>query len=129
MFSDRTNWNLAPNRLSEAVALHRASGRPLLDLTTSNPADCGFTYDRDAILQALSNPAALAYEPDPRGLESSRRAVAAYYAASLRIQISIDDIILTTQARAKLIHSFFACSAIREMKFSSPSLAIRSSVS
>jgi alanine-synthesizing transaminase len=95
MFSNRTNWNLAPNRLSEALARHRASGKPLLDLTVSNPTDCGFAYDRETILQALANPAALAYEPDPKGLESSRRAVAAYYAAR-GAPISIDDVILTT---------------------------------
>ena len=33
MFADRTNWNLAGNRLSEALARHRAGGKRLLDLT------------------------------------------------------------------------------------------------
>jgi alanine-synthesizing transaminase len=94
MFADRTNWNLNPNRLSHALDLHRATGKPLLDLTVSNPTDCGFDYDRDAILKALANPAALVYEPRPKGLEPARRAVAAYYAAR-GIEISIDDIILT----------------------------------
>src|SRR5258708_30803321 len=81
MFADRTNWNLNPNRLSEALARHRSTGKPLFDLTASNPTECGFTYDREAVLQALSNPAALSYEPNPKGLEVARRAVAAYYAA------------------------------------------------
>src|SRR5260370_1238418 len=80
MFAKRTNWNLAPNRLSEALAAHRAAGKPLLDLTVSNPTECGFEYDSSAILKALSNPDALSYEPNPRGLESARRAVAGYYA-------------------------------------------------
>src|SRR5258708_36610613 len=79
MFAKRTNWNLAPNRLSEALAAHRAAGKPLLDLTVSNPTECGFEYDRSAILNALSNPAALTYEPNPKELESARRAVASYY--------------------------------------------------
>ena len=35
MFSARTNWNLKSNRLSEALAQHRASGKPLLDLSAS----------------------------------------------------------------------------------------------
>lgn len=95
MFADRTNWNLEANPLSEALAKHRASGTPLLDLTASNPTECGFDYDRPAILQALANPASLAYDPDPRGLPSARRAVAAYYAAR-GTEVPVDSIILTT---------------------------------
>jgi alanine-synthesizing transaminase len=95
MFAGRTNWNLSPNRLSEALARHRAGARPLIDLTASNPTSCGFLYDREGILRALSNSAALSYEPSPNGLESARRAIAAYYAAR-KTQISPEDILLTT---------------------------------
>jgi aspartate/methionine/tyrosine aminotransferase len=94
MFADRTNWNLTPNRLSAALDLYRSSGKPLLDLTVSNPTGCGFDYDREAILEALANPAALVYDPAPKGLEPARRAVARYY-ADRAVEISIDDIILT----------------------------------
>jgi alanine-synthesizing transaminase len=94
MFADRTNWNLAPNRLSEALAQHRAAGKPLLDLTASNPTQCGLVYDRPAILQALCNPDALAYEPNPRGLEIARRAVAAYY-ADRGSSVPVENIFLT----------------------------------
>src|SRR6266478_2321860 len=95
MFAERTNWNLAGNRLSEALARHRASGRRLLDLTASNLTECGFTYDSEAILAALRHPAALRYEPNPKGLESARRAVTEYYSAR-GTTISADDIVLTT---------------------------------
>ena len=95
MFAQRTNWNLTPNRLSQALAAHRAAGKPLLDLTISNPTECGFKYDGPGILEALSNPAALSYEPNPKGLESARRAVAAYYAAR-EDDVSPEDIFLTT---------------------------------
>jgi aspartate/methionine/tyrosine aminotransferase len=95
MFAKRTNWDLTPNRLSEALAAHRAAGKPLLDLTVSNPTECGFSYDSKAILEALSNPAALRYEPNPRGLESARRAVAGYYASRSEV-VSVEDIFLTT---------------------------------
>ncbi len=80
MFSSRTNWNLGANRLSEALARHRVSGRPLLDLTVSNPTESGFAYD-GAILSGLTNPAALAYTPDAHGLQIARAAVSDYYAA------------------------------------------------
>jgi alanine-synthesizing transaminase len=94
MFAERTNWNLSPNRLSDALAKYRTSGRSLLDLTASNPTTCGLQYDRDALLQALTNPAALLYEPESRGLATARKAVAQYYAAR-GSAISDADIFLT----------------------------------
>jgi aspartate/methionine/tyrosine aminotransferase len=95
MFAERTNWNLAGNRLSEALARHRASGKPLLDLTASNPTECGFEYDTEVILAALRNPAAVRYEPNPKGLESARLAVTEYYSAR-SAAVSAEHIVLTT---------------------------------
>jgi aspartate/methionine/tyrosine aminotransferase len=95
MFADRTGWNLEPNRLSEALAHHRAAGKPLLDLTASNPTTCGFIYDSEALLRALNNPAALSYEPNLRGLDSARRAIVSYY-ADRDTHVSAGDILLTT---------------------------------
>jgi alanine-synthesizing transaminase len=95
MFAKRTNWNLEANRLSAALAAHRAAGKPLIDLTVSNPTECGFQYDEKAILDALRNPAALKYEPNSRGLAVARSAVAQYYAERGAV-VSADDIFLTT---------------------------------
>lgn len=95
MFAKRTNWNLKANRLSEALAAHRAAGKPLIDLTVSNPTECGFAYDQDTILDALRNPAALKYEPNPRGIVAAREAAAKYY-AERGAMVSNDDIFLTT---------------------------------
>ncbi len=95
MFAERTKWNLAANRLSEALARQMASGKRLFDLTASNPTDCGFNYEAQTILGALHNLAALRYEPNPKGLEAARRAVAGYY-AERGATVPLDDIILTT---------------------------------
>jgi alanine-synthesizing transaminase len=95
MFAKRTNWNLETNRLSAALAAHRAAGKPLIDLTISNPTECGFQYDQEVILSALGNPAAMKYEPNPRGLPVARSAVAEYY-AERGAAVSNDDIFLTT---------------------------------
>ena len=95
MFADRSNWNLEVNPLSEALARHRAAGKPLLDLTISNPTECGFDFDRRAILEALANPANLAYDPDPRGLLDARQVVAGYYVAR-GAEVPVDSIVLTT---------------------------------
>jgi len=98
MFAQRTHWNLQANRLSEALAAHRAARKPLIDLTIANPTECGFHYDEKAILAALQNPAALKYEPNPRGLTVAREAVRKYYAERRdgRQGIAVDDIFLTT---------------------------------
>ena len=95
MFADRTNWNLSGNRLSEALARHRAGGKRLFDLTASNPTECGFEYDSEAILAAVRNPAALRYEPNPKGLEVARLGVTEYYSAR-GTMVSAADIVLTT---------------------------------
>ena len=95
MFAERTNWNLAGTRLSEALARHRASGKRLYDLTASNPTECGFAYESEVILAALQNPAALLYEPNAKGLVSARLAITEYYSAR-SIRVSADDIVLTT---------------------------------
>ena len=105
MFAERTNWNLEPNRLSQALSRHRAAGKPLLDLTVSNPTECGLDYDQRAILEALRNPAALKYTPEPRGLVSARQAVAEYY-AERSVHVDIDDIFLTTSTSEAYSYAF-----------------------
>lgn len=95
MFADRTKWNLESNRLSAALAKHRAEGKRVIDLTISNPTECGFEYDCTAILDALKKISALRYEPDARGLEMARRAVLSYY-AERDDEIAPNDMFLTT---------------------------------
>ena len=112
---------MAPNRLSEALAAHRAAGKALLDLTVSNPTECGFEYDRSAILKVLSNPAALSYEPNPRGLEAARRAVAGYY-ADREEHVSTEDIFLTTSTSEAYSYVFRTlCDPGDELLIPSPS--------
>ena len=79
MFSDRTNWKLTRNRLTEALEDVRLSGAHVLDLTISNPTRVGLHYDEALILQSLASPRAMDYDPQPKGLLTAREAVAAYY--------------------------------------------------
>jgi alanine-synthesizing transaminase len=95
MFADRTNWNLTPNRLSEALAQHLSAGKRIFDLSASNPTEGGFEYNGESILHALCDEAALTYVPDPKGLLRARQAVAEYYAGR-GDEVSVEDIILTT---------------------------------
>jgi alanine-synthesizing transaminase len=92
MFSRRTEWNLAHNRLTIAHQQALSSGRKIIDLTISNPTCAGIQYDQTAILNALANPKALEYDPQPKGMRSAREAVARYYASI----IDPENLILTT---------------------------------
>ncbi|MGD0957964.1 MAG: pyridoxal phosphate-dependent aminotransferase [Candidatus Acidiferrales bacterium] len=95
MFSKRTNWKLEENAYTRALRRHRESGKPILDLTASNPTTCGFQYDEPAILAALRSPAALQYDPDPKGLRSARKAVVRYYGEK-GARVDPEHLVLTT---------------------------------
>ena len=57
MFSTRVPRDLAANRLTIAVAAQRAAGRPLIDLTESNPTRAGIAYPLDAMSEVMSRAA------------------------------------------------------------------------
>src|SRR3954467_4122558 len=95
MFAERTNWNRETNRFTQALNEHKDAGKSLIDLTASNPTDCGFHYDAPKILPELSSSQALSYEPIAQGLLSARQAVAGYYSAK-SLAVSPENIILTT---------------------------------
>jgi aspartate/methionine/tyrosine aminotransferase len=96
MFSDRTNWPLTRNRLTEALDQLRENGSPVVDLTISNPTRAGLLYNEAKILQSLSTPQSLDYDPQSKGLPSARSAVADYYRAEHGLNLDPERIILTT---------------------------------
>ena len=96
MFSDRTGWRLSSNALAQAIAEVRAAGRVILDLTISNPTEAGIRADVEIVLAALANPAAMAYDPQPRGLLQARQAVCRYYRESHEVEVDPKNLILTT---------------------------------
>jgi aspartate/methionine/tyrosine aminotransferase len=79
MFSARTRFDLRPNRLAERLASRRAAGRPILDLTLSNPTRAGLP-DAPELLAPLAQEAARRYDPSPFGLDAARHAVARDFA-------------------------------------------------
>ncbi|HEY3990195.1 MAG TPA: pyridoxal phosphate-dependent aminotransferase [Acidobacteriaceae bacterium] len=93
-FAKRTEWAGEETAWSRALDARRRSGLPILDLTASNPTQCGFTYDAD-LLAELSVAGARVYDPDPRGMLHARKAVCGYY-ADHGARIDADQIVLTT---------------------------------
>jgi len=95
MFASRTDWPLVPNRLSKQLEERRRRGLPVLDLTESNPTRCGFDYDVQEVLGALTDARSLTYDPDPRGPLASRLAVVDYY-AERGAELTPEQLFLTT---------------------------------
>ena len=93
-FSQRTNWNTEESDLSTAHHQRLSAGLPTADLTASNPTRCGFHYD-PTMLAALSNPRALDYDAQPRGILPARQAVCDYYRRHGAI-LRPEQIVLTT---------------------------------
>ena len=80
--------------MSRALRAAREAGRPLIDLTLTNPTLAGFHYP-DTLLESLNSAEALVYDPSPAGHWRAREAVASDYS---RRGVAIDPahIVLTS---------------------------------
>ncbi|HLH44300.1 MAG TPA: pyridoxal phosphate-dependent aminotransferase [Bryobacteraceae bacterium] len=107
MFSHRLNWDAPLNSFSLLLEEKRRAGAAVLDLTESNPTRAGFRYPERSILDALSNPAALRYDPDPRGLKCAREAVSRYY-AQRGTRVDPSQILLTSSTSEAYAYLFKA---------------------
>jgi aspartate/methionine/tyrosine aminotransferase len=93
MFSSRVPHDLKPTAWARARA---ARGAVPFDLTVSNPTLCGFDYP-PGVLDPLRNPAALRYQPDPKGLRGAREAVAREYGAH-GVVVDPEQIVITASS-------------------------------
>ena len=93
-FAKRTEWTGEGTTWSRALEACHRSGTPILDLTASNPTQCGFSYDAH-LLADLSAENAVLYEPDPRGMLHAREAVCGYY-ADHGARVVAGQVVLTT---------------------------------
>lgn len=123
MFSKRTDWRREENAYTRAMHRRRESGKPIFDLTVSNPTECGFQYDESAILSAIADPAALRYEPEPKGLLKARAAVAQYYhEKNVEARVDLEGLILTTGTSEAYSFLFrLLCEAGDEIVIAQPS--------
>jgi len=99
--------------LSEALARHGASGKRLLDLTASNPTECGFEYDGEVILAALGIRRRCAMSRIRKGLRARDWRLRNIIRRLARV--SADDIFLTTSTSEALFVCVSTCCAILAM--------------
>ena len=92
MFSGRVPV-LRANRVAGELARLRSEGRPLADLTASNPTRVELPYPPD-LLAPLASPDALVHDPAPFGLSAAREAVAAHLAGR-GVPVHPDRVVLT----------------------------------
>ena len=97
LFSHRLPWATAENALARAEAAARAAGRPLLDLTVSNPTQVGLPYPDEEIARAFAEAAASPYQPAPFGLPGARAAVVADYARR-GVRVDVNQVVLTASS-------------------------------
>jgi aspartate/methionine/tyrosine aminotransferase len=92
LFSRRSGVELTPNALAHAVARVRASGRPLFDLTVSNPTSAGIPYAEEIGAALAAAPST--YEPAALGLPAAREAVAALW-RERGVAVDAERVVLT----------------------------------
>jgi alanine-synthesizing transaminase len=90
-FSSRTPDDLSLNPIARAA--EKASGLKILDLTLSNPTQCGFNYPKE-LLNTLSDPSGFVYDPHSSGHPHARQALAKYLAVQGQ-KTEVENIILT----------------------------------
>jgi alanine-synthesizing transaminase len=95
MFSKRFEYNIEENKLSRLLKEKKAACINVFDLTESNPTNAGFSYNEIGIRNSIATSDSTKYNPDPKGLKSSREAVSQYYNEK-NLNINADNIILTS---------------------------------
>jgi len=95
-YSQRLSWSEAPNPFSTLLAEIRASGRPLLDLTVSNPTDALAAYPHAEIAAAFADLADFSYQPEAFGNVRARSAIARRIQSRMPdIHVSPEHVLLT----------------------------------
>jgi hypothetical protein len=93
MFSDRVPRELGINRLARSLNEERDRGRPIIDLTVSNPTQAGIEYPA-GLLAPLADARGLLYSPLPFGSLEARAAAAGEYARR-GLSVPPDRMVLT----------------------------------
>jgi len=104
-FSKRTDWPVEENPLSLAFQSLQQKGMDIIDLTTSNPTQCDFPIQTEAILKPFNDQRNLCYQPDPKGIREAREAVAHYYSRR-GFDVFPDRMILTSSTSEGYLYLF-----------------------
>ena len=104
-FAKRTSWALEENVITQTVKTLKDDGVSFLDLTVSNPTQCGFQFPQRKILKAFKNTKNLDYHPESHGLKEARQHVVDYF-QERHISIDPQRIFLTASTSEGYSHFF-----------------------
>jgi aspartate/methionine/tyrosine aminotransferase len=76
VFSARTSWDRTQNLIAARLETLGRRGTPPIDLTASNPVECGLAPDEGWLRAALSSGPLGTYAPEPLGQLAARQALA-----------------------------------------------------
>lgn len=95
------------NRLYTEYEKAAASGRPVLDLISTNLAQQGWVFPQERLqaIQAEAAQRAQIYRPDPLGLPSAREAIADYYRTA-GIPASAEQVLITPGTSLSYFYCF-----------------------
>ena len=120
-FAKRTQWDVSDNEFSARMAELKKDGRPLFDLTVSNPLRCGLDLSGLDIAGSFDKDGLLDYRPDPLGLPSAREVVKAYYAEK-GVNVPASRLLLTASTSDAYSYIFrLLCEADDEVLIPAPS--------
>jgi alanine-synthesizing transaminase len=126
MVSDRRTWQGHDDGFSALLEHARASGRPLLDLTESDPGRCGLAWDSAELGSILGASSAGAQAPD--ALPRAREAVASYLAGR-GVSIAPDRIrFARSRSSAHRLLLSALCGAGDEVLVASPSRPLTAAI-
>jgi alanine-synthesizing transaminase len=104
-FARRTQWPLKSNQIVMTLKDIRRQNKEVIDLTVSNPTECGFHYSLDNILSPLSNKRNLSYHPSPKGHKVAREVICRNYNMH-GLDISPEQIFLTSSTSEAYMYLF-----------------------
>lgn len=94
-FSKRFPFAAQTSPLAQALERQRARGLDIVDLSRSNPTQCGLFAALPDLGGSLAAGASLAYTPQSAGALNIRQSIAAYYAEEFQADLEPSRIILT----------------------------------
>lgn len=94
-FSKRFPFAAQTSPLAQALETRLAGGHPIVDLSRSNPTQCGLSPALPTLGETLAAGASLAYTPQSSGAWNIRQAIAAYYAEEFQADLDPSRIVLT----------------------------------
>lgn len=94
VLSKRIPKIIKQNSISKEIERLTNLGHCYIDLTTSNPTKCNFTYPKQDIIDDIANGELFHYQPNSQGSRTAREAIASYHTHN----IVASDIVLTSSS-------------------------------